>query len=71
MYNVINNLQDIIPSIPYLKKGKYNKDLGTFVLIGGSSYKSIYFDKFNVDKNDKFYNISKINQLYILIKNSN
>jgi hypothetical protein len=53
--NIINNLQDMIPFIPHIKKGKYNKDIGTFILIGGSSYKSIHFNKFNVDKNDKFY----------------
>ena len=53
--NIINNLQDIIPFTPYIKKGKYDKNIGTFILIGGSSYTSIYFDKFHIDKNDKFY----------------
>jgi len=53
--NIITNLQDMIPFIPHIKKGKYNKDIGTFILIGGSSYKCIQFDKFNVDKKDKFY----------------
>ena len=33
----------------------YHKNFGTFILIGGSSYKCSYFDKFNVNINDKFY----------------
>lgn len=53
--NLIYNLQEIIPFLPHIKKGKYNKNIGTFILIGGSSYKSTDFDKFQVDKNDKFY----------------
>lgn len=53
--NIINNLQEIIPFLPYIKQGKYDKNIGTFILIGGSSYKSTDFDKFHVDKNDKFY----------------
>jgi len=53
--NIILNLNDIIPHIKYIKKGKYNKDIGTFVLIGGSSYKCSDFDKFHVNKNDDYY----------------
>jgi hypothetical protein len=52
---IIDNLNETIPFIPYIKKGKYNKNIGTFILIGGSGYTSVYFDKFNVNKNDKFY----------------
>ena len=52
---IINNLNDTIPFLPYIKKGKYNENIGTFILIGGSSYKCSYFDKFNVNENDKFY----------------
>ena len=50
---ILNKLIDIIPHIPHIKKGKYNGF--SFVLIGGSSYKSIYFDKVNVKKDDMFY----------------
>ena len=53
--NIINNLQEIIPFLPYIKQGKYDKNIGTLILIGGSSYKSTDFDKFHVDKNDEFY----------------
>lgn len=48
-------LTEIIPYLPHIKKGKYNKKIGSFVLLGGSSYKSVYFDKYNVKKNDNFY----------------
>ena len=53
--NIVTNLEQIIPTLPYVKKGKYNHKIGTFILIGGSSYKSIYFDKINVSEKDKFY----------------
>ena len=53
--NIITNLKKTIPFLPYIKKGKYNHNIGTFILIGGSSYKCIYFDKINVDKDNKFY----------------
>ena len=43
-------LNEIIPFLPYVKKGKYNKNIGTFILVGGSGYKSIYFDKFIVNE---------------------
>lgn len=48
-------LNEIIPFLPYVKKGKYNKNIGTFILVGGSGYKSIYFDKFIVNEDDNFY----------------
>ena len=60
---IITNLQDIIPFIPHKKKGKYNKNIGTFILIGGSSYKYTDFDKFRVDKNDNFYRKFKFNEV--------
>ncbi len=53
--NIKYNLQDIIPHLPYIKKGTYNKNIGTFILIGGSGYKSTDFNKYPVNKNDKFY----------------
>jgi hypothetical protein len=42
---IITKLNDIIPYLPYTKEGKYN-NLFSYVLIGGSSYKSTYFNKF-------------------------
>ena len=50
---VHNKLTKIIPFLPHIIKGEYN--LFSFVLIGGSSYKSVFFDKFDPGKNDNFY----------------
>jgi hypothetical protein len=51
--NVINSLDKIVPHIPILQQGIYNGF--TFILIGGSSYKPIDFNKFNINKNNVFY----------------
>lgn len=53
--DIITNLNDIIPFLKFIKKGKFNEKIGTFILIGGSSYKCIDFDKYNVNKYDNFY----------------
>ena len=37
--NIINNFQEIIPFLPHIKTGKYDKNIGTFILIGGSLQK--------------------------------
>jgi hypothetical protein len=52
-YIIHNKLVDIIPYIPIVKQGKYNGY--SIVLIGGSSYKSTAFNKFEIDKKDDFY----------------
>ena len=46
-------LDKIIPYITCKDEGKYNGF--SYVLVGGSSYKPSYFNKFNVPKNDNFY----------------
>lgn len=53
--DILTNLNDIIPFLNFIKKGEFNKKIGTFILIGGSSYKCIDFDKYNVNKYDNFY----------------
>jgi len=53
--DIITNLKDIIPFLNFIKKGKFNEKIGTFILIGSSSYKCIDFDKYNVNKYDNFY----------------
>lgn len=50
----IHKLNEIIKYIPCVKQGRYN-GIYSFVLIGGSSYQSTQFNRFHVDKDDKFY----------------
>ena len=45
-------LNNIIDKIPTIKEGKYNGF--SIILLGGSSYKSKHFNKWEVSKNDKF-----------------
>jgi len=45
---VVRTLQETIPFLPNVKKGTYDPSVGTFVLVGGSSYKCTDFDTFDV-----------------------
>lgn len=51
-YKIVNKINNMISHIPFIEQGKYNGF--SFVLIGGSSYKSSMFNKFDHHKN--FYN---------------
>lgn len=50
------SLNDTIQYLHYKKSGKYNKNIGTIILIGGSSYKYSEFNKVNFDETNNFYN---------------
>lgn len=52
---VITRVRDMVPFVSHVTKGTYDPAVGTFVLLGGSSYKCTEFDTFAVSESDQFY----------------
>jgi pimeloyl-ACP methyl ester carboxylesterase len=52
---VVSTLRETIPFLPHVKSGTYDPSVGTFVLVGGSSYQCTDFDTFEVAESNDFY----------------
>ncbi len=50
------SLFETIPYLHYIKKGIYNKSIGTIILLGGAGYNCKYFNKVVFDETNKWYN---------------